>query len=104
MSFFLLRLIMPLVKLPQLNRSFEAPAGANLMQFLLDQQIPVASSCLGDGICSKCRVRVVPGNISIGTASEIEKNTLKRNKCADDERLSCQITINSDLEVFTSYW
>lgn len=95
---------MPLIKLPQKNLILEAPVGANLMRFLLDHQIPVASSCLGDGICSKCRVRVVPGNISIGTASEIEKNTLTRNKCAEDERLSCQITVENDLEIYASYW
>ena len=73
------------------------------MRFLLGHQIPVASSCLGDGICSKCRVRV-PGNTASSPVSEIELNTLKRNKCAEDERLSCQITIESDLEVYANYW
>jgi len=94
---------MPLVKLPQKNLVLEAPTGANLMRFLLDHQIPVASSCLGDGICSKCRVRV-PGLVWSSIVSEVEKNTLKRNKCAEDERLSCQITIEGDLEVYASYW
>lgn len=94
---------MPLVKLPQKNLTLEAPNGANLMRFLLDNQIPVASSCLGDGICSKCRLRV-PGTKWSSGVSDLEKATLQRNKCAEDERLSCQITIENDLEIYASYW
>ncbi len=94
---------MPLVKLPQKNLILDAPLGANLMRFLLDHQIPVASSCQGDGICSKCRVRV-PGPVWSSVASEIEENTLIRNNCGADERLSCQIKIESDLEIYASYW
>lgn len=96
---------MPLVKLPQKKLTLEAPLGANLMRFLLDNNIPVASSCLGDGICSKCRVKVkVPGPVYGSGVSDLERTTLQRNRCGTDERLSCQITIEIDLEVTTTYW
>lgn len=94
---------MPKILLPQKNLELEAPQGANLMSFLLSQNIPVASSCKGDGICSKCRVQV-PGSVRLPNPSLLEINTLKRNKCGDDERLSCQISVENDLEIYASYW
>ncbi len=75
--------------------------GANLMNALLDNGLPVASSCHGDGICSMCRVQL-EGETSAPPAYESE--ALKRNKCAPDERLSCQISVTADLTVRTKYW
>ncbi len=92
---------MPRISLPQKNLILDAASGENLMDFLIKNQIPVASSCLGEGICSMCRVKI-KGELS--SPSEFEKRTLVRNKCADDERLSCQIVIATELEVETKYW
>ena len=92
---------MPKIFVPQKKLTFEAEGGENLMSFLIAQQLPVASSCLGDGVCSMCRVKI-KGNIPPPVDYEIL--ALVRNKCAEDERLSCQITIESDLEVTTRYW
>ena len=92
---------MPRITLPQKNISFEAPSGENLMNFLISQQIPVASSCLAEGVCSMCRVKVKG---ELPPPSDFEKAALVRNNCTEDERLSCQITIRADLEVATKYW
>ena len=56
-------LCMPKIHLPQKNLILEVHAGANLMKTLLDAGIPVASSCLGDGICGKCRL-MTEGEVS----------------------------------------
>ena len=92
---------MPKITLPQKNIILEVTANTNLMAVLRENLIPVASSCLGDGICGKCHMNVV----GLGTAPlELELLTLQRNKIAEGSRLSCQITIENDLTVTTSYW
>ena len=97
----MIQTVMPKVYLPQKQLTLEAVTGENLLTFLQAQQIPVASSCLGDGICSMCKMKVVG---TLVEALELEKNTLARNKASASERLSCQISINHDLEVTTKYW
>lgn len=92
---------MPKLTLPQKNLSFDVEYNTNLMNSLLAAGLPVASSCHGDGICSMCKVQI-KGHVTEPENFEIE--TLKRNKCEPDERLSCQILITSDLIVTTNYW
>ena len=92
---------MPKITLPQKKIAFVTPSGTNLMKALLANNIPVASSCLGDGICGKCRMTVV-GEVT--EASEIEIQTRLRNQIPETERLACQLTVENDLIVSTSYW
>ena len=92
---------MPKITLPQKNITFVIPVGTNLMKALLANNIPVASSCLGDGICGKCRMTVIG---IVAEASEIETKTRLRNQIPETERLACQIAVEKDLVVSTSYW
>lgn len=93
--------LMPKVFIPQKNITLIADKGENLMAFLRKNDVPVASSCLGDGICGKCKM-FITGTIS--EKASLEKETLLRNKALESERLSCQISISADLEVRTTYW
>lgn len=88
------------VSVPQKNLTLIAPAGKNLMDLLMENQIPVGSTCHGDGICSKCCMQVSP----TGQQSELEIKTLTRNKLDLTYRLSCQYFINEDISVTTGYW
>ncbi len=92
---------MPKITIPQKNLVLEAAAGENLMLFLQSQGLPVASSCLGDGICGKCRATVTG---AIPELSKLEAETLIRNKIPKLQRLTCQIRIEADLAVETTYW
>lgn len=92
---------MPKISVPQKNLVFTAEAGANLMQVLLAAKVPVASSCLGDGICGKCRVQLI-GKANL--ANDLELQTLTKNKAEPLERLSCQAIVIDSLEIKTSYW
>lgn len=92
---------MPKVSIPQKNINLDAEINSNLMNVLLASGLPVASSCHGDGVCSMCKVKVT-GRVNSPEAFEVE--TLKRNKCDNDERLSCQIVITEDLSVSAKYW
>ncbi len=88
----------------------EVENGANLMQSLLSAGRPVASSCYGKGICSKCRVKIIEGAENLSKPNALEKltrNNLAKtsNALADDERLSCQSRILDKIVVIdTGYW
>ena len=81
--------------------TIDVEPGVNLMNALLEAGLPVASSCHGDGICSMCRVKI-EGNVK--PPADFEVQTLKRNKCVDGERLSCQVEVSDDIAVTTKYW
>ncbi len=89
------------VTVPQKNLNFEVRNGSNLMQALLKAGLPVASSCLGDGICGKCRV-AIKGKVNL--ANDLELQTLTKNNCDPDQRLACQVIVVDPIEVKTTYW
>lgn len=92
---------MPKVNVPQKNLVLDCKVGENLMDVLIAAGLPVASSCLGEGICSKCKVKMTP----LGKASELEVKTMTRNKIdVASQRLCCQIFIVDELTVETGYW
>jgi 2Fe-2S ferredoxin len=87
---------------PQLNRVIELDPKKSLMQNLMDRGIPVASSCGGDGICGKCRMKIFSPHLD--APSELEKKTLEKNQAQPGERLSCQVTLVENAMAETSYW
>jgi ferredoxin, 2Fe-2S len=76
----------------------------SLMSLLLEAQLPVASSCKGDGICSKCRVHILNGNENLTSESDLEIKTKLKNKVQASERLSCQAFLSGDVTIDTNYW
>lgn len=83
---------------------FEVETGENLMFELLRKDIPVASSCHGDGICSKCRIKIVNGAENLSLETEHEKFLKNKNNIPQDWRISCQTQVNGDLTIDTNYW
>lgn len=94
---------MPQVKIPQLNKIINVEHGANLFQALKDSHVPIASSCGGDAVCGKCTVQVKnPKNLHGENEAEVQvKVKLKIRK---DVRISCQLSVHSDIEIETTYW
>ncbi len=88
---------------PQLNRVFEYDPALSIMQNLLNQGIQVASSCGGDGICGKCRMKIFTPE-EIPHMSELEKKTLEKNHAEAGERLSCQLFLKGNAMLETTYW
>ncbi|OYZ23027.1 MAG: hypothetical protein B7Y39_06600 [Bdellovibrio sp. 28-41-41] len=76
----------------------------SLMSLLLEANRPVASSCKGDGICGKCRVRVLNGQSNLSPQTELEIKTKSKNNVDESERLSCQTHVLGDITIDTSYW
>ena len=84
--------------------SAEDAKNKSLMALLLDAKRPVASSCKGDGICSKCRVRILDGQNNLSPQTELETKTKDKNKVDESERLSCQAMVLGDITIDTNYW
>lgn len=78
--------------------------GANLMRSLLDNNLPVASSCHGQGVCSKCKIKVVNGEHALSPESPQEIELRRRNKIPDGYRISCQSKVLGDISIDTNYW
>lgn len=78
--------------------------GAPLMQSLLQAGLPVASSCRGQGICTKCRVQVVQNPQNLSPTTEREQSLSQQHRFAPDERLSCQAQVNGPITIDTNYW
>ena len=60
---------------------------------------PLGNSCGGVGVCARCKVRVLEGELSPPTSVELRFGQLK-----DGERLACQAVVTGDCSVTTTYW
>ncbi len=91
------------LNVPQCNRVIPLDPKVSLMQNLLNNNIPVASSCGGDGICGRCKMRVFTP-APLPEMSDLERKTLEKNKAQPGERLSCQMHLKESAQVETNYW
>lgn len=74
------------------------------MKVLRDHDLPVASSCQGDGVCGRCRIQILMGMEHISPAGDTEKILRDRNRLQKSERISCQVTVHGDILIDTAYW
>lgn len=94
---------MPTISLPQFNRKISCEVNENLMVVLQKNEVPVASSCLGDGICGKC-VLNVDFNDKQSPVTELEAALKEKHNWNKQQRASCQVKIISDIKVTSTYW
>ena len=95
---------MPQILIPKFNKSLVVEQGANLMDELLKAGLPVASSCDGDGVCGKCRIKILKGAENLGKRNEIEIFLMEQNSYSTEFRISCQTQVLGDIEVDATYW
>lgn len=74
------------------------------MRALLDHNMPVASSCLGDGICGRCKLVVVDGMAHLSAQGTLEEILRERLRIPRDSRISCQTQVLGDVTLDASYW
>ena len=96
---------MPKIQFAQNKRTpIQVDSNANLMFSLLSKNVPVASSCHGEGVCSKCRIQILQGAENLSPATEQEKLLSERNSLRSNERINCQTRILGDIIIDTNYW
>lgn len=74
------------------------------MTALLRQGVPVASSCQGDAVCAKCRIKVLQGGENLSAPGPDEAFLLEREELGADIRISCQCKVLGDVSVDAPYW
>lgn len=80
------------------EKSFEVQPGQKLVLAIEDAGIDIMHACGGNARCTTCRVQVVSGDPP--PMGELEQTRLAREaSLGPDIRLSCQIRVESVLEV-----
>ena len=88
---------MPNITVQPSGKVYEYETGKTLLEILLAQKIFVDNPCNGKGVCGKCRIRVLNGDLE--APGETEQRLLKEDELAAGVRLSCLVTPVCDLEV-----
>jgi ferredoxin len=77
--------------------SGEVKKGSTLLEASKQIGSPLAHLCLGNAICSTCRVKVVSGDKSLSPKEIKEEVSLNYHLCFDEgTRLSCQCKLVGD--------
>jgi 2Fe-2S ferredoxin len=96
---------MPRISFKKNNHApIEVAAGANLMQTLLQADLPVASSCDGDGVCAKCKIIIIEGVENLSAENETEIFLKESNNIPKPMRISCQTEVHGDIVIDATYW
>ena len=95
---------MPKIKFIKNKPEIDVPLHANLMQSLLAAGLPVASSCNGEGVCSKCRIKIIQGPENLSAPNDTELILKEQNSLGKDLRISCQVEVLGDITVDAGYW
>ncbi len=100
---------MPTIRIPRLRKEWDVPAGTRLYDALRTAEVPIASSCLGELVCNRCKVKILQGAENLSPPSERELKLAHRMEWEIDLkqpwRAACGATIlYGEVELWTSYW
>jgi ferredoxin len=84
------------------GKHVEVLEGTTLFEAAQNAGLPVGSSCGADGTCGRCGLRIVSG--SLPPPSVRESKISKDNRLEANVRLSCMVTVHTDVEVTADYW
>lgn len=89
-----------IIKCKSLKKDIEIGRHKALMWALLQNDIPVASSCRGNGACKWCKIEIISGAEYLSEKTIHEKSLdLKEN-----QRLACQCIASGTIEINATYW
>ena len=74
-------------------------AQTSLLEALNENDIEIHQSCGGMGSCGTCRVLIKHNPNPLPPRNSIEQEMADDRGFSDDERLSCQLAIKSDLTI-----
>ncbi|MCB0355399.1 MAG: (2Fe-2S)-binding protein, partial [Bdellovibrionales bacterium] len=87
------------VKILPSNKVLECKSGQILLEQILTKKIPISHSCGGMGTCGTCRVVIKKTSNDLFPRTDIEAEMAQDRGFAENERLACQLEVNTDLEV-----
>lgn len=80
-----------------IGRRVAVKAGTDLLEAARQAGVALSSDCGGRGICGRCRVRLMAGNVSAPTKNELRK--LGERSLREGWRLACQTQVESDVKI-----
>lgn len=86
------------------GKTIEVKPRTNLMQAIIDADLPIGRSCNAQGICTKCLVIVHEGAENLSAPNILERKLKEKEKFADNMRVSCQTKILGPITISTTYW
>ncbi len=95
---------MPKISFAKNFEPIEVPKDSNLMDILMENGVPVASSCGGQAVCAKCLVKVVEGKENMSPETTDEADMRDIHEWSKSERLSCQVKVQGDITIDADYW
>lgn len=95
---------MPTITLHPSGKTITAEHGESIFAALRRNDVPIGSSCAGDGVCDKCRVLVLRGAERLSNPSDAERRHFFEHGVTDGERLACQTVVIGDVTITTGYW
>jgi uncharacterized 2Fe-2S/4Fe-4S cluster protein (DUF4445 family) len=79
------------------SRSVSVPNGTTLQDALVMLDVSVIAPCGGEGLCGKCRVELLAGEVSPITATE--RALFTSEQVMANMRLSCRAQVCGDVQV-----
>jgi len=86
------------IEFKPLGRIVDCPAGTTILDCCRVNQIPLASTCGGQGKCHSCKVRIEKGILTAPTRNELK--ILSAEELKRGWRLACQVKPAGDLTVY----
>ena len=68
----------------------------NLLELCLNNNVPINHSCEGMASCGTCRVMVTEGEGQLPSRNPLEAEMAEDRKFKDQERLACQLPLESE--------
>jgi len=84
------------------RRAVSVAPDTTLFDAVVAADLPIASSCGADGMCGKCGLRLLSGNLPPPSEREVRVGTA--NRIDPGLRLSCMVRVAEDLVVTADYW
>lgn len=88
---------MPKITVNPSGEVYEYEVGGTLLEILLAQKIFMDNPCNGKGVCGKCRIKILNGELTEPT--ETERKLLKQEELDEGIRLACLVKPKRDLAV-----
>ncbi|HZJ83079.1 MAG TPA: ASKHA domain-containing protein [Clostridia bacterium] len=79
------------------TRTIKGDIGSTLMDIFHDNNIYIEAPCGGKGICGKCKVKIIDGDVSDITS--VESKFLSHSEKKEGYRLACMTKVLGDIEV-----
>jgi Na+-transporting NADH:ubiquinone oxidoreductase subunit F len=81
------------------DKVLDVIGGNTLLSYLFDNKIFIPSACGGKATCGFCKVQIYEGG---GLVLPTETPFLSKIELKDDVRLSCQVKVKTDMDIFIS--